>query len=145
MKTRTSLFIQDSFTPRGKMFAARTGPAAWRAHHITACRVPFQHDPGFSGAGAAGWWKGLFWMCKKFQAVQVEERESVRRWQSKDYKGDRIACLSRVASAKFFELVGWPDDDAFRVENSQFSDVELVGGRGEEGGWQCTPHSHFAR
>ncbi len=71
--------------------------------------------------------EGVVWMCKKFQEIQLEERESLKRWQSKDYKGERIMCLSRVASAKFFEVVGWRDDDAFKVENLQSTDVELVG------------------
>lgn len=69
---------------------------------------------------------GIIWMCKKFQAVQVDERESLKRWLSKDYKGERITCLSRVASAKFFELVGGKDD-AFRVENLLCTDLELSG------------------
>jgi hypothetical protein len=70
---------------------------------------------------------GIIWMCKKFQEIQLEEREAVKRWLSKDYKGLRIASLSHAASAKFFELVGWRTDDAFRVDELQRNDLELVG------------------
>lgn len=71
--------------------------------------------------------EGMIWMCKKFQEIQLEERNSVKRWQSKDYKGERVACLSRMASAKFFELIGWHDNGAFKVENLQSSNLELIG------------------
>jgi hypothetical protein len=33
----------------------------------------------------------------------------------------------RRVSAKFFELVGWRDEDAFIVESLRSTDVELVG------------------
>ena len=67
---------------------------------------------------------GIIWMCKKFQQIQLEERESVKRWTSPGYKGERIACLSRVASAKFFEAVGCRDGE-FRVDNLQSTDLRL--------------------
>jgi hypothetical protein len=67
---------------------------------------------------------GIIWMCKKFQQVQLEERESLTRWTSPGYKGERIACLSRVASAKFFEAVGCRDGD-FRVDSLQSSGLQL--------------------
>jgi hypothetical protein len=70
--------------------------------------------------------EGIIWMCKKFQEIQLEERESLNRWQSKTYKGERIACLSRAVSGKFFEAVGC-HDSAFRVDRLQRTELVLEG------------------
>ncbi len=36
----------------------------------------------------------IIWMCTKFQKIQVEERDLLKRWRRKDYKGERIELVS---------------------------------------------------
>ncbi len=70
--------------------------------------------------------EGIIWLCKKFQQIQVEERESLMRWKKMDYNGPRFSVLSRAASAKFLNLVGHKSEQ-FVVKDLQKSDLELSG------------------
>ena len=70
--------------------------------------------------------EGIIWMCDKFQSVQVNERASFGLWTTNEYRGTRVQCLSREASAKFLEIVGG-SFDKLRVENLLCSDLRLEG------------------